>query len=254
MSAKVSLEQTNLTAPLKSPSSSLQDTRKAKELAGSFKGRDLLERLLDLPLIWAERGIWSASSTICFLTVEVKEQVWSRLAGVLRHRGLKCNKRTQAAGVFSLTTDWRMAASFFAAGALQDRGIHFRIFTAVLRWSTEEDVGGLGIALELDGRQSGLDDRTLGAGSCTSSSSFSHLPFFIGTQLVHFLLSLTHLQFLHLPRKLHVKQAGMTHDIIIIMTLLLLLLIINSWPILFIIYHHYRHALFTYCINNIFMY
>ena len=51
ISAKVSLEQTNLTAPLKSPSSSSQDTRKAKEFAGSLEERDLLEWLLGLPLI-----------------------------------------------------------------------------------------------------------------------------------------------------------------------------------------------------------
>ena len=86
-------------------------------------------------------------SSICCLTAEVKESVWSRLAGVLRHRGPKCNRRTQATGVFLLTIDWRIPVSFLSAGALQDRGIHFRIFTAVLCGSTEGDVGGLGIAL-----------------------------------------------------------------------------------------------------------
>ena len=66
------------------------------------------------------RDLVSLFINLFFLTAEVKEQVWSRLSGVLRHRGLKCNRRTQAAGVFSLTTDWIMPASFLAAGALLD--------------------------------------------------------------------------------------------------------------------------------------
>ena len=79
--ASVSSEQANLTAPLKSPSSSFADTRAARIVVGSSAGR---KRFLVVDRIRAGGG--SASSLSWLLIAVARDLRHSPLSGCLRQR------------------------------------------------------------------------------------------------------------------------------------------------------------------------
>ena len=118
MSAMVSSEQVNFTAPLKSPSS-FEETREAKVLRGSWGGpRVCLERVLVGGVV--EQFV---SSLSCLLIAMAKDRRWPRRGGDLKHREQKRRRRSQAAWSLSLDTASRIVANFTPASSLEALGI-----------------------------------------------------------------------------------------------------------------------------------
>ena len=118
-SAKESSEQANLTAPLKSPSSSFAEARAARPLMGS-RGRALY---LQPGRPWPREAGGSCSLSICSLMAEVKDILRPILEGTLRQRLPKRRKRSQDAWSLLATTASRIVVNFPATRSLEFLGI-----------------------------------------------------------------------------------------------------------------------------------
>ena len=120
-SLMVSSEEARRTAPLKSPSSSLEEIQAARDSQDCWDG--LCGRLLE--------GCWSGSpsSLIIWVTRVAKILRCPACFGARRQRTEKRNRRSQQLVEFSLTTSSIMDASLLAARLCAERRILFRILT-----------------------------------------------------------------------------------------------------------------------------
>ncbi len=120
-SLMVSSEEARRTAPLKSPSSSLEEIRAARDSQDCWDG--LRGRLLEV--CWSG----SPSSLIIWVARVAKLLRCPARFGARRQRTEKRNRRSQQLVEFSLTTSSIMDASLLAARSRAARGILFRILT-----------------------------------------------------------------------------------------------------------------------------
>ena len=125
--AKLSSDTHNRTAPMKSPSSILVDTREASCISGSR-----VFRLGIFGLALGKYGVGSTSSFMWEFTMVAKETWLAPLAGALKARVPKRRRRSHDAKLFVATTDDNMDASLVAPWSLAARGIHLSSLKGVL--------------------------------------------------------------------------------------------------------------------------
>ena len=123
--ARASLEQTSLTAPLKSPSSSLEDTRSARKHEGSFSGAVCLP----LGLLGTVVNGGSASSAVCLLITVAKDHREPPLVGAWRHLALNRNRQSHEAWSLAMTRFSMIDVSFPLMFSLDTFGTLLTILT-----------------------------------------------------------------------------------------------------------------------------
>ena len=155
----LSSEEASRTAPLKSPSSSLAETRAARVSRGSRSG--LLFLLSGTGCSWS--GVGSDSSPISRLMRDARILRCPPLSGTRRQRGAKQNRRFQAASEPPEVTWSRILANFLADRSREARGILFTVFTESLGRLRARAVSGVEV------EKGGFRDpgQRLATGPCT---------------------------------------------------------------------------------------